>query len=115
MHVLRRWLRVDKIDRVAVNPSVIVDLPLPLPESIALCAAGIEGALGGSLTPSDPTSGLVEGTFGLIQSERIACECVALDAGNTRVRIVSRTLLGPKPRARSDYVLRLADFLQRDR
>ncbi|MDQ2662855.1 MAG: hypothetical protein M3Y18_02330 [Candidatus Eremiobacteraeota bacterium] len=112
MRALFRWLRVEKTSRVEVNPSTTVEVALPLSEAFARCAEGVEDALGGVVAQSDPAAGFIEATFGLIHSERILCQCVSLDSARTQIRIVSRRLLGAKPRQHSDYVARLAGYLR---
>ncbi len=95
-----------------MNPSVAVVLPLTAVEALERCAQGIEYELGGVISNHNLTAGSLDATFGLLHSERISCQCVALDSSHTSVRIVSRALVGTTPRMQSDYVTRLAAYLR---
>ena len=94
---------------MALHPARSVELELSKDAAFARCKSGIENVLGGIVT--DQRAGeSIEASFGLIDSERLACTLTAVDATHTRVTIETRR--GARPDAPpSRYVSALASYL----
>ena len=112
MKFLREWLRIERPAGVGLHASQSVDLEGAYGEVFARTLRGIEEVLGGVVRSSDERAGLVEATFGLVDSERLTCSISRIDAARTRVRIESRRGARAEPAQPSPYVRALARFLQ---
>lgn len=112
MKFLRDWLRIERPAGIAPNTSQRLELELPHEEARRRCVRGIEDVLGGVVSDDGRTSGAIEATFGLIDSERLTCTLSAQGERSTRVLIESRRGISSQPAKPSHYVRVLAEFLQ---
>lgn len=112
MNFLFKWLRAERTERIALHPARALELSVPFDEAFHRCKEGIEAILGGVVREHDPTLGTIEATFGLAFSERLTCSLERLDDRRTRVRVASRRGAVGQPRSQSDYVDRLAGWLE---
>lgn len=86
-----------------------MEVDLSTQDAFARCKSGIENVLGGVVT-GERAGEWIEASFGLIDSERLACSFAAADSGRTRVTIETRR--GARPDAApSRYVSALANYL----
>jgi hypothetical protein len=109
---LRDWLRVERPSGVGLHAAQTVELDRPYDEVFALCVRGIEDVLGGAVRERDERRGIIEATFGLIDSERLTCIIERIDPERARVTIESRRGASAEPAKPSQYVHALAEFLQ---
>lgn len=112
MKFFRDWLRIERPSGVALHAAQTIELDLPCDEAFALCARGIEDVLGGAIRSRDEQHGVIEATFGLIDSERMTCTLESLGERRTRAIVESRRGARPEPARASRYVRALAEFLQ---
>ncbi len=112
MHSLIKWLRIDKSTGAAISPSRKFEVEAPFEQVFEASRDGIERVLGGIVRESDARSGVIEATFGLMFSERLTCSLERIEQDRTGVRIQSRRLAQAEVRTKSDYVDRLAAFVQ---
>jgi hypothetical protein len=112
MKFLRDWLRVERPSGVALHASQTIELDRPRDDVFELCTRGIEDVLGGAIRSRDEERGIIEATFGLIDSERMSCTLEPLGQQRTRLIIESRRGARPQPAQPSQYVRALAEFLQ---
>ena len=106
-----KWLRTRPPERLILHPTRRLEVPAPFDAVFARCTAGIEGPLGGIIRETDTSRGIIEATFGLIDSERLTCTLQRVDSDRTGVIIESRR--GPRlnEESGSSYVNALADYL----
>jgi hypothetical protein len=112
MSFILKWLRIEKPQGAAIRPSRSFEVTQPAAAVFDRAFEGIERVLGGVVRESDRTQGTIEATFGLTFSERLTCRFDSIDGDRTRVRIESRGLAQAQARTHSDYVDRLAEYLQ---
>lgn len=112
MKFLRDWLRVERPAGVALHAAQTIELDRSRDDVFAQCVRGIENVLGGIIRTRDEQRGVIEATFGLIDSERLTCTLEPLDERRTRAVIESRRGARPDPAKPSQYVRALAEFLQ---
>jgi hypothetical protein len=112
MKFLRDWLRVERPPGVALHPTQTVDVDRAYDAVFAQCVRGIEDVLGGAVRERNEQLGIIEATFGLIDSERLTCTVERLKEQRTRVIIESRRGASAQPAKSSQYVNALAEFLQ---
>lgn len=112
MKFLRNWLRVERPPGVALHASQTIELERSREAVFVQCLRGIEDVLGGAVRSRDERQGVIEATFGLVDSERLSCMLTSLDPARTRVIIESRRGASPEPAKPSQYVRALAEFLQ---
>ncbi len=112
LNYLIKWLRIEKPTGAAISPSRKFEVHAPIERVFDASVEGIERVLGGAVRESDPQIGVIEATFGLAFSERLTCSFERVEPARTGVRIQSRRLAQAEVRTKSDYVDRLASFLQ---
>ncbi|MGZ3497113.1 MAG: hypothetical protein ACXWNK_11905 [Vulcanimicrobiaceae bacterium] len=112
MSFILKWLRIEKPQSASIRPSRSIEVGQPLDAVFERCRDGIERVLGGVVRESNREQGTIEATFGLTFSERLTCSFERLDDERTRVRIESRGLAQAQARTKSEYVDRLAEYLQ---
>lgn len=112
MRFFRNWLRVERPPGIALHATQTIELDCAPDAAFAVCVRGIEDVLGGVIRSRDEQHGIIEATFGLIDSERLTCTLTALDPHRTRVVIETRRGARPEPAKPSSYVRALAEFLQ---
>ncbi|MHB1550626.1 MAG: hypothetical protein ACYDG0_00045 [Vulcanimicrobiaceae bacterium] len=115
MSFLLKWLRIEKSRHVSLHPHRALEFDEPPEALFDRTLEGIDRVLGGVVRESDRARGTIEATFGLTFSERLTCSFEATGEGRTRVRIAGRRGALPQATERSDYVERLAEFLERGR
>lgn len=111
MSFLRKWLRLERTERISLHPAKTLELAMPYDTAFDRCVAGIEGQLGGVVRTADRARGRIEATFGLMFSERLTCTLERIDERRTRAIVESRTGAQAQATLRSDYVETLAAFL----
>jgi len=97
---------------VALHPSQTLEIDRPYEIVLEQCIRGINGVLGGVVRFRDDAAGVIEATFGLVDSERLSVSLTRLRDGRTRVVIESRRGARPEPTTSSPYVRALAEYLQ---
>lgn len=112
MSFIFKWLRIEKPEGVAMRPSRSFEVEQPLNAAFERALDGIERVLGGVVRESSREQRTIEATFGLTFSERLTCSFERLDDERTRVRVESRGLAQAQARTKSEYVDRLAEYLQ---
>jgi hypothetical protein len=108
---LRDWLRVERPAGVATHASRTIEVDQAYDQAFAQCVRGVEEVLGGAVREANVQSGMIEATFGLINSERLTCLLSRIQANRTRIIIESRRGISAEPAKPSEYVRTLADFL----
>lgn len=114
MKFLREWLHIERPPGVALHASQTVDVHGSFAVVFARTAGGIEQVLGGVVRSSDDRAGVIEATFGLVDSERLTCTISRIGDDRQRVRIESRRGARGEPAKPSQYVHALARFLESD-
>lgn len=112
MRFLLKWLRVERPPGVALHPRRTVDLDITALQAFDRARQGIEFTLGGIVRESSREGGIIEATFGLVNSERMTVHVEATETAKSRVVIETRRGVSGQPAPRSDYVDALARYLQ---
>jgi hypothetical protein len=96
MSFILRWLglTIERPTGISVRPSRTVEVELPYEAAYARCLSGLRDVAGANISSESAAGGTIEGTFGLINSERIACTVRRVDANRSEVTIESRRFAG---------------------
>ncbi|GAC1655700.1 MAG: hypothetical protein NVS9B12_06920 [Vulcanimicrobiaceae bacterium] len=94
MKFLLKWLglSVEKTPGISVRPTRTFPVALGLAACFGRCVEGLEDVLGAQVRELDEQRGIVEASFGLMFSERIACSMRPIDETNTEVSLESRRI-----------------------
>ncbi len=114
MKFLRNWLNPERPAGVALHAGRNLEVLAPAAQVYARCIGGIEQILGGHVGRADAATGVIEASFGLINSERLTVRVRPLDDARTAVIIESRRGAVSSAPASSSYVAALADHLLSD-
>jgi hypothetical protein len=88
MKFLTRWLGLEPPGaRVGLRPHREVDLAVDYARAYGACREALERVLGAAIAIDDEKGGLIEGAFGLVNSERVRCTLTRVDDTHTNVRI----------------------------
>lgn len=112
MRFLFKWLRIERPPGVALHPRRMVELDMPAAQAFERATTGVEFVLGGVIRESDSARGVIEATFGLVNSERMTVSIEGVDLTKSRVLIETRRGVSGQQPSRSDYVEALANYLQ---
>lgn len=114
MSFLLRWLglTIDRPEGLSVRPARTLDVPLPFDEAFDRCMSGLRDAVGANIAASDRAAGTIEATFGLINSERIACTVRRDGATQSLVTVESRRIAGAGLSKGSAVLERLAEWIR---
>jgi hypothetical protein len=112
MSFLLRWLRPGTTANVGLRPHRDVTLALSYDAAYTRVLEVLDGALGANITIDDRRTGLIEGGFGLINSERIRASLERVAESSTLVRIEAFYAAGTPVPEKSRAVEVLADTLE---
>jgi hypothetical protein len=88
MKFLTRWLGLEPPGaRVGLRPHRNIELPVPYDRANQMCREAMVQVLGAAIAIDDEKGGLIEGAFGLVNSERLRCTLTRIDDNTTAVRI----------------------------
>lgn len=111
MKFLRNWLSLERPAGVALHASRKIEIAAPFDRVYDRCLGGIEQILGGHVSSADRAAGVIEATFGLINSERLTIRLEKTAGENTAATIESRRGAVSSAPASSSYVDALANYL----
>lgn len=96
MSFILRWLglTIERPTGIAVRPSRTIEVALPYEAAYDRCLQGLRDVAGANIAAADPAGGTIDASFGLINSERIACTVRRIDADRSQVTIESRRFAG---------------------
>lgn len=88
MKFLTRWLGLEPPGaRVGLRPHRNIELATNYERAYAMCRDAIVRILGATISIDDEKDGLIEGAFGLVNSERLRCTLTRVDDATTAIRI----------------------------
>lgn len=114
MSFLLKWLglRVEKPAALSVRPSRAFVLDDHADAVFERAMAGLDRAVGAQVQSADRERGVIEASFGLMFSERIAIFIRTIDAERTEVVLESRRIAGATLPQRMDVLERLEQFIK---
>ena len=114
MSFLLRWLglTIDRPEGLSVRPARTLEVTLPFEAAFERCMSGLRDAVGANIAAYDREAGTIEASFGLINSERIAC--LVRGGGDTTslVTIESRRIAGAGLSNSSAVLERLSEWIR---
>ena len=114
MSFLLRWLGFldAKPASLAVRPTISLTLELPYGAAFARALVATRDIVGATLDHADESTGEIDASFGLINSERIAIRLLRVDDAHTSARIESRRPAGTTLPQTGAVLTRLERYLR---
>ncbi|MDP9024835.1 MAG: hypothetical protein M3N13_05660 [Candidatus Eremiobacteraeota bacterium] len=117
MSFLLRWLGIgqERPANISVRPSRTLMVGVPYDAAFDRCVYGLQQVVGAQVRAMDRETGTIEATFGLMFSERIACDLRRIDSATTEVAIESRRIAGAELPKDSAVLDRLSQWIAEER
>jgi hypothetical protein len=114
---LLRWLGIgqERTASISVRPSRTLTLAVPYDAAFERCVHGLEEIVGANVRAMDRQTGTIEATFGLMFSERVACDVRRVDENTTQVTIESRRIAGAELPKDSAVLERLSQWIREEK